>query len=253
MTYRDDTESLHAQVEDLERRLAEADQEIARLKGLAPVGAAQAAHGNVDRWVGEPLTYEDTVELPYRVGERGYEAIAALLTERLGTSIAQVGSTLRGGAFSLTTEGESTRITLRTDLRPLRASVLAGGSMAALFGGLPLVGVLMDVTHSAAMVGLHSLWALPALAIAGGAATRRVAARRAREGRAKHQGTLAAVVALAEQHRGSGGTAARVRVAEEVAERGSWAAAEGALDIVTVGAHEGSSAASPPTARESDR
>ena len=83
MTYRDDTESLHAQVEDLERRLAEADQEIARLKGLAPVGAAQAAHGNVDRWVGEPLTYEDTVELPYRVGERGYEAIAALLTERL--------------------------------------------------------------------------------------------------------------------------------------------------------------------------
>lgn len=217
MTYRDDNEKLHAQVAELERRVAVADEEIARLKGLAPTGSAGATDSGTDRLVGETLRFDDAIVLPYRVSERGYETIAALVAERLGVQVAQVGSALRGGTFALTTEGDTTHITLRTDLTGLRASVLSGGFSAALFGGLPVVGVLMDVTHNAAAVGLHSLWALPALALAGGLGMRRVAARRAREGRAKHQGTLAAVLALAEEHRADVPpvAAARVRVLDE--------------------------------------
>lgn len=215
MTYRDETESLRAKVATLEERLAESDAQVARLRGEAPATPSSAAAAP-DRLVGETIVYDDTVELPFRISERGYEAIAALLAERLGISAAQVGSSLKGGLFALTCEGDTTRITLRTDLRGLRGAVWSGGFLTLLFGGLPTLGVIMDATHGGMPAALHALWALPVAMAGGTLAMRRVAAKRAREGRAKHQGTLAAVLDLAHQHRleAPGAAGVRVRVAE---------------------------------------
>lgn len=164
--------------------------------------------------MGEPILFDDTVALPFRVSERGYEAIAALLSERLGVQASQAGSALKGGAFFLTCDGDTTHITLRSDLKQLRNSVFAGSWLAVVFGGLPLLGILMDTTQSGIALGLHAVWAVPTLALAGGFGMRRLAARRAREGKQKHQGTLAAVLDLAQQHRVevAAPVAARVRV-----------------------------------------
>lgn len=214
MTYRDETETLRAQVEKLEGELAAANEQIARLRGEVP--ALPTGTAAADKLVGEPLVFDEERLLPYRVTEHGYEAIAALLKERLNMDVAQVGSAMKGPGFSLTCDGDTTRVQLRTDLRLLRGSTIAGGSLMAIFGGLPTLGILLDLGQHGVGNPLHALWVVPSLVIGAGLGARRLAARRAREGRAKHEGTLAALLDVAAQHRraksSSAADASRVRV-----------------------------------------
>jgi len=219
VTYRDETETLRAQVQKIEGDLAAANEQVARLRGEVP--SAPAVVAAPDKLVGEPLIFEEEHTLPYRLTERGYEAIAALLRERASLEVAQVGSALTGTvrsgvapSFSLTCEGDTTRIRLRTDLSMLRGSALSGPGLMALLGGLPIFGVLMDLAHNGVGSPLHALWVVPTLMLGAGYGTRKLAARRAREGRAKHSGTLAAVLDVAAQHRLTqpSGAAPQIRV-----------------------------------------
>lgn len=227
MTYRDETETLRAQVEKLEGELAVANEQVARLRGEAPGSAAGAAAP--DKLVGEPLVFEEEHVLPYRLTEQGYEAIAALLKERLAVDVAQVGSTLKGTVragvgptFSLTCEGDTTRVKLRTDLTLLRASTLSGAWLGGLLGGLPAIGIILDMAHNGISSPLHALWVVPTLLIGAGLGMRKLTAKRAREGRAKHSGTFAALLDVAAQHRLAAASGSRVRV--EVAAESSGAA-----------------------------
>jgi hypothetical protein len=222
VTYRDETETLRAQVEKLEGELASANQQVARLRGEAPGSAAGTA--GPDKLVGEPLVFDEEHVLPYRLTEQGYEAIAALLKERLAVDVAQVGSTLKGTVragvgptFSLTCEGETTRVKLRTDLTMLRASTLSGAWLGGLFGGLPAIGIIMDLAHNGIGSPLHALWVVPTLLLGAGLGMRKFTAKRAREGRAKHSGTFAALLDVAAQHRlgATDGSRVRVEVAAE--------------------------------------
>jgi hypothetical protein len=173
VTYRDETETLRAQVEKLEGELASANEQVARLRGEAPGSAAGAA--GPDKLVGEPLVFEEEHVLPYRLTEQGYEAVAALLKERLAVDVAQVGSTLKGTVragvgptFSLTCEGDTTHLKLSTDLTMLRASTLSGAWLGGLFGGLPAIGIILDMAHNGIGSPLHALWVVPTLMLGAG-------------------------------------------------------------------------------------
>ena len=181
MTYRDETETLRAQVAKLEGELAVANEQVARLRGDAPGVAAGVAAP--DRFVGEPLVIEEEHVLPFRLTEQGYEAIAAVLKERLAIEVSQVGSSLKGKvrahvgpSFSLTCEGDTTRMTLRTDLTPLRGGALSGPGLMALLGGLPVVGIMMDLANQGVGTPLHALWVVPTLMLGAGTSSRRVKA-----------------------------------------------------------------------------
>ena len=217
MTYRDETETLRAQVQKLEGELATANEQVARLRGDTP--GASAGVAAPDKLVGEPLVFDEEHVLPYRLTEQGYEAIAALLKERLAVEVAQVGSTLKGTVrrgvgptFSLTCDGDTTRLALRTDLGVLRGSALSGVGLMGMLGGLPIIGVLLDLAHNGVGSPLHALWIVPTLMLGAGYGTRKLAAKRAREGRAKHSGTFAALLDVAAQHRLGATSGSRVRV-----------------------------------------
>ncbi len=237
MTYRDETETLRAQVAKLEGELSAAKHEVERLRGAATDDATGVAAP--DRWVGEPLVFDEEHVLPFRITEQGYESIAALLKERLAIEVSQVGSALHGTVragvgprFSLTCEGDTTRIKLRTDVSMLRGGAASGPGLMALFGGLPTLGLMLDLANRGIGTPLHALWAVPMLMLGAGYGTRKLAARRAREGRAQHTGTLAALLDVAAAHRlaqDSAADATRVRVelaAEQEVEVAAAAEAE---------------------------
>lgn len=231
MTYRDDTETLRAQVQKLEGELAAANDQVARLRG--EVVAAPSGSAAPDKLVGEPLVFDEAHVLPYRLTEQGYEAIAALLKERMNIDVAQVGSAMKGPGFSLTCEGDATRVQFRSDLRALRGSALSGAGLMAIFGGLPTLGILLDLAQHGVGSPLHALWLVPTLVLGAGYGTRTLAARRAREGRAKHSGTLAAVLDVAAQHRltraSTAAEASRVRV-EVASDRAHQSALEASVE-----------------------
>ncbi len=222
--YRDETETLRARVEELEGKLSGAQAEIAKLRGEeAPVTPAASR----DPLVGEVLHHVDERQLDFQVSERGYEAIASLVRERLRGQVAQVGRSLTGPGFSLTAGEGWTRVRLETDERSLRAAVLSGPVMTGLFAGLPTLGLLLDLGQHAAISPWHAAWAIPAILIGGGVGMRAVAARRARARKTAHDALLAAIVSLAEEHRIVDEKVVRVRVAvEEGAGEPEEAAAE---------------------------
>jgi hypothetical protein len=215
VTYRDETETLRAQVEKLEGELASANQQVARLRGEAPGSAAGTA--GPDKLVGEPLVFDEEHVLPYRLTEQGYEAIAALLKERLAVDVAQVGSTLKGTVragvgptFSLTCEGDTTRVKLRTDLTHAARQHALGG-----VAGRALRWAASHRHHHGPGAQRHRLASPRAVGGAHAAARRglgmrKLTAKRAREGRAKHSGTFAALLDVAAQHKRLGAGAERL-------------------------------------------
>lgn len=206
MSYRDETDSLRAKITSLEQQNAEAKRTIARLRGEAPADGAvsQQARVRESKLAGGPVSYEHEIELPHAIDERGYEAIAKLLRERLGANATQVGKTLTvPGVFSLSHEGGVTRIRLTGRCDGLAGGVVAAGGMAAFLGGMPVLGVLADMaTHGTLpqMAPFHALWIIPAIGIGIGALVRRATARKTRAQLATHAGVFEAIVDVSRRH-----------------------------------------------------
>lgn len=217
--YRDETENLRARVAELEAQLSASEQEVARLRGEEAATGAGGA-GQVDALVGEALHFVDERELPFEVTDAGYEAIAALLRQRRPGQVGQVGRTLEGGGLSLTSGDGHTRVRLETDLRYRRRAVLSLPTLAALLGGLPIVGLLLDLAHHTSVSPWNAAWAIPLLAGAVAVGARRNVAEHARTARTEHAALFEAVVSLAEKHRVTHAERTRVRVAE-VGEEGA--------------------------------
>jgi hypothetical protein len=89
---------------------------------------------------------------------------------------------------------------------PARSS---GAWLGGLFGGLPAIGIILDMAHNGMGSPLHALWVVPTLMLGAGFGMRKLTAKRAREGRAKHSGTFAALLDVAAQHKVAQATAAR--------------------------------------------
>lgn len=199
VSYRDENETLRARVGELEQKLAGAEDTIARLRGESSDARRDDLPASL--LVGEPLGIHREGELPHEITEQGFEAIAALLQSRLGLRASQVGRTLEvPGVFSLTSRDGVTRIRLSADWTMLRGAVTSGPVLVTLFGTLPLVAALLDVTHDPATVALHAAWIMPLAILSAGLGMRRVARRRAREKLAAHEGAFQAVLDLAAAH-----------------------------------------------------
>jgi hypothetical protein len=208
--FRGDDEALRARVDELETKLGDAQAEIARLRGER---AESATGTRIDRSrvIGGPSRYAREVLVPHEIDEAGYEAIAAVLRQRLGLNASQVGRTLTvPNVFSLAREEGGVRIRLAYDASLLATRVIAAPLFTGAFGALMSGGLMADiVTHGvgwahtvpvdfgigAAAVGLASFAALGV-----GALVRRGTARTANEQLAAYEGTFQAILDLAEQH-----------------------------------------------------
>ena len=197
--YRDETESLRAKVTELEEKLASAEAEAAKLRGETVASAAGEASPDV--LVGEPLHLVSEIDLPFAISDAGYEAIANLVRERRKTQVSQVGRSLTAPQFSLTAGEGWTRVRLETDLRSFRGTVLAGPTLAAIFAGLPVTGIVLDLSTHLGTSPWHLAWLLPSILGAGALAMRAVAQRGARNGRATHEGVVAGIREIADKHR----------------------------------------------------
>jgi hypothetical protein len=136
VTYRDEKESLRARVAELELKLSEREDTIARLTG----GAPEHARGDVvtrSPLLGDAALVRLDRELAYEIDDRGFEAIAGMLRRR-GVSPQQVGRTLHAPGLSLECANGRTRIRMSADSRliPVGAGIgaLATGAFAALAG-----------------------------------------------------------------------------------------------------------------------
>jgi hypothetical protein len=202
MTYRNEGEALRARVEQLEESLADAEARIAKLSGETTSDEV-AREISESRILRAPAKVTLTRTLPYEIDVEGYEAIAALVRERLKVEVSQVGRSLTTprDVFSLRTEGGRTTLRLHGDWSQLGGAVVSVGGLTSFLGGLPIVGVLHDVgMHHPAVSMLHAAWIVPALVTSAIWGTQRRLARTAREKLALHQGTFEAVLALAEKH-----------------------------------------------------
>lgn len=156
VSYRDESEALRAKVQDLEGRLDDAEETIARLRG--ETAAAPAGEGEHSRLIGAQKRVVLERELPFEVSAEGYEAVAAVLRSRLAVTASQVGRRMTAGPFTMSYEGGVTRLRVVLDRQHRAAGLLAGASLLGGFGTLVSLGVIHDVLHGSPA---HGLWILP--------------------------------------------------------------------------------------------
>jgi hypothetical protein len=81
MGYRNESDALRGRVVELEEELVAARETIDRLEGRGTTGATREQPAG---WfTGAPKRLELTRELPFEIGDEGFEAIAALLRTRM--------------------------------------------------------------------------------------------------------------------------------------------------------------------------
>jgi hypothetical protein len=204
VTYRNEGEALRARVDQLEDELAAAQDRIAKLSGEKTTETV-ARELRTSALLGASSGATLSKTLPYELDTEGYEAIAALVRERLKVEVSQVGHALTTprDVFSLKREDGQTTIRLHGDGSGLAGSVVAAGAMTALFAGLPIVGVLHDVgmhAHDPVSSMLHAVWIVPTLVTGATWLARKRMQRTADRTLATHQGAFEAVLALAEKH-----------------------------------------------------
>lgn len=204
MTYRDENEALRARVERLEGDLATAEERIAKLSGEKTRDTVER-EVRESRFTGASSGVTLVQTLPYELDTEGYEAIAALVRERMKVEVSQVGRSLTTprDVFSLRREDGKTTIRIHGDWSGLAGSIVAAGGLTTLFGGGPILGVLHDVgvhLHSPAFSMLHALWLVPTLASGAAWLARKRVQTLAKTHLELHQGAFEAVLALAEKH-----------------------------------------------------
>lgn len=225
MTYRDEKGALAAKVDHLESELAAANAKIAVLSGTAP--APPTTEGETlgpTTSLGAPGSLRLEKELDFTLTPEGYEAIAALIDERLGMKTTQVGSKLEtlatprapAGRVEVSVKDGRTRVVLERDWSDRGAGTWVLSGMLAMFAGLATAAVLHDVAHlTDAMAFANVLWSAPVVFGAAAPLLRGRARKQVEAELAVRRGTFAALVELAGKHRARPPVRARVDVASE--------------------------------------
>lgn len=231
--YRDEKGALQAKVGELEEELEAAKRKIAELSGTAPApatGDGETLGAPSGLGVATSLKLEKVID--GELTPAGYEAIAALIKERLGLETSQVGARMESlhrprqpaGRVQIAVKDGKTHVTIERDWsdRAPGTWVLAG--VVALFGGVMTAGLMHDAFHLGdAMSFAQMLWAGPLLAGLASMPIRRLAKRQIEEELAARRGAFAAIVDLAEKHR-TAPVRARVEVADATEEEDADAA-----------------------------
>ena len=225
MTYRDEKGALVAKVDHLESELAAANAKIAALSGTASTPASiEGETLGPDTSLGVPGFVRLEKVLDYTLTPQGYEAIAALIDQRLGMKTTQVGSKLEtlttprapAGRVELSVKDGRTHLVLERDWSDRGAGTWVLSGMLAMFGGLVTAAVVHDVAHlSDAMAFAQILWSAPMVFGAAAPLLRRRGRRVVEAELAERRGTFAALVELAAEHRAGASVRARVDVAAE--------------------------------------
>lgn len=206
MSYRDESDALRAKVEDLEGRLEDAQETIARLRGEG--APAPASEGERSRLIGAPRRVVLERELPFEVGTEGYEAVAAVLRTRFGLAASQVGRRMTAGPFTMSYEGGVTRLRVVLDRQYRGVGLLTGASLLGGFGTLFSVGIIHDVLHASPA---HGLWILPIAVAACALPLRSLMKRGLASEETRWRGAFEAIVDAATAH-AVRAPSARVRV-----------------------------------------
>lgn len=225
MTYRDQKAALVAKVDHLESELAAAKAKIAALSGTAPAPVSNEGETlGPTTSLGAPGSLRLEKVLDFVLTPDGYEAVAALLAQRLGMKTTQVGSKLEtlanprapAGRVELSVKDGRTHVVLERDWSDRGAGTWVLSGMLAMFGGLVTAALVHDVAHLGdAMAFAQVLWSAPVV-FGAAAPLLRGRARRQIEGElAVRRGTFAALVELAAKHRADAPVRARVEVAAE--------------------------------------
>ncbi len=213
MGYRDEKASLRARVTELEAKLAEKDETIARLQGrLREDATADTAHSRV---LDAPMTFTLERTLDHEVTTEGLEAIAQVLRERLRLPVSQVGRTVRGELgtvqFELTMADGQTDLRIEATYHDRRNGFFVAGPMAGLMACLFAGGAL-------ASAGVAPLVMAGGLALVGGLSPLgllKLVRGVVEKEQTNIAGTFAAVLALAEAHAEAPEEAIRARVATD--------------------------------------
>jgi hypothetical protein len=211
MGYRDDQEALRERVSALESELAAANRKIAELSGTAP-----AVAGNDGETLGAPsalgaprsLRTEKVVE--GELSAKGYEAIAALIRERLQLDTAQVGGRMttltRPGVpmnrVEIAVRDGKTHLLLERTWAERSVGVWVFAFFFAMFGSVVAGALAHDVFHvSDAMSLAQVLWAGPLAFTIAALLFRPFARKNVEKELAVRRSAFAAMVQLAEGNR----------------------------------------------------
>lgn len=217
--YRNESDALRAQVQELEQELAAERANVARLKGAHDRRDGQRA----DSLVGAVLQQSDAHALPGPLSPETIATVAHLVRRRMGLEVTNDGRSIEGHAtgldaadgpktFALSVTPAGTELRLETDVRRLPLAVALGPIVGAI-PTLPWVLWQIDRFHhfeSGPSVGVILGVVAAAMAI-GTVAARMLAKRRAQQVREAHDGVWATALELCRDAH----PAARVRVAEE--------------------------------------
>lgn len=216
--YRDETETLKARVAELEARLEESEDTVARLLGTAPAGSSPTEIVEPpSRVLDGPSAITLTRELDVELDDEGLEAIAAFLRTRDGADVRQVGRSLHAPGFSLEQRGGKARVSMTADYRGF---ALGAASLATLGGGFTAFAAFA-IAHDAfarSLAEWHILWLAPLFIAMAFVFARRLASGRARDAATKRKASFEGVVELAKRHGAKPAAKVRVEPEEEAAE-----------------------------------
>lgn len=222
MTYRDEKGALQAKVGELESEIEAAHRKIAELSGTAP--APKTASGETLgplSGLGAPTSLRIEKVIDGALTTQGYEAIAAVIRERLGLETTQVGTRMEtlhrprtpAGRVEISVKDGKTYIVIERDWSDRAGGTWVLAGVVAMFGGVITGALMHDMFHlTDAMSFVHMTWGAPLFGALAAALVRPRARRLIEAELATRRGAFLAIVELAEQHRAS---PVRARVALE--------------------------------------
>lgn len=158
MAFRDETEQLRARVAELEGELADAHDTIARL-----TGATSSSDDSLDSRNGlldAPGFVKRVRLLDHELDDEGLEAVAAVLRQRTGAVVQQVGRTLSAPGVNVESKDGLTRIEVSGDLSGFTLTALAATTLGGAFSGLTAFALAHDLWLHA-LSEAHALWMVP--------------------------------------------------------------------------------------------
>lgn len=218
MSYRGDQEALQQRVEALESELATAKEKIAELSGAEPTIAAGSGETLGARSsIGAPTSVRIEKVIAGELSSRGFEAVAALLRERLKLEAAQVGARMEtlarrapGARVEVAVRDGKTHLLLEQSFagRATGAWIFAG--LFALMAGVIAGAFGHDLFHlSDAMSFVQALWAAPLVGTLAALLLRPHVRKNVETELANDRGAFAAIAQVVEEDCARG---ARVRV-----------------------------------------
>lgn len=210
MSYRDDQEALQERVSALESELAAANRRIAELSGSAP--ALPTGKGETfgrPSSLGAPTSLRLETVVDGELSAKGYEAIAALVRERLSLDTTQVGARLETlqrprmppDHVEITVSDGKTYLLLERSWAERSAGAWALAGIIAMFGGAVVGALAHDVFHTSdAMSFVQALWGAPLFGLLAALILRPRMRKNIEKELAARRGAFAAMVQLAEEN-----------------------------------------------------